>query len=261
MTVQYNMMCTTAQGNRMLRICGRHELMNEKEKNFSFMSINIRIAERNELMQIINCMIQVFMGAISGYYTNKLAISHLFTDISLPWGTWKAVIKKGGNKERLAEDLSDLAEDKIIGKQKQLENTDKKAYLYQELSKSEVLLALDQCVEEIFQKLEKSEIGQRSLTEIFENFLKENQVLQLLEEAFITMAADWNFKDFISEETFTKFFYELWEKELAPKLLGEHGLEQFFENLCRELGEEENSITLQIVLGDRKSTRLNSSHP
>ncbi len=250
MTVQYNMMCTTAQGNRMLRICGRHELMNEKEKNFSFMSINIRIAERNELMQIINCMIQVFMGAISGYYTNKLAISHLFTDISLPWGTWKAVIKKGGNKERLAEDLSDLAEDKIIGKQKQLENTDKKAYLYQELSKSEVLLALDQCVEEIFQKLEKSEIGQRSLTEIFENFLKENQVLQLLEEAFITMAADWNFKDFISEETFTKFFYELWEKELAPKLLGEHGLEQFFENLCRELGEEENSITLQIVLGD-----------
>ena len=49
-------------------------------------------------MQVVNCFIQVFMGAISGYYTNKLAISHLFTDILLPGGTWQAVIKKGGNK-------------------------------------------------------------------------------------------------------------------------------------------------------------------
>ncbi len=37
-------MCTTAQGmirNKPLRGCGRHELMNEKKKNFSFMSIKI----------------------------------------------------------------------------------------------------------------------------------------------------------------------------------------------------------------------------
>ena len=40
MTAQYNMMCTTAQGNKPLRGCGRHELTNEKNKNFSSVSIN-----------------------------------------------------------------------------------------------------------------------------------------------------------------------------------------------------------------------------
>ena len=39
MTVQYKVMCTTAQGNKPLRGCGRHELTSEKRKDFSLVSI------------------------------------------------------------------------------------------------------------------------------------------------------------------------------------------------------------------------------
>ncbi len=41
MTAQYKVMCTTAQGNKPLRGCGRHELTSEKRKNFSLVSITI----------------------------------------------------------------------------------------------------------------------------------------------------------------------------------------------------------------------------
>lgn len=202
-----------------------------------------------EFMQIINCLIQVFMGAVSGYYTNKLAISHLFTDIPLINGTWRAVIKKGGNKERLAEDLSELAEDKIIGKQTEDPNA-QNSYLYQELSRPDVLLVLDQCVDGIFQELEKSSIGQQSLAVLLGDYLKEDQSLyKLLEELLLKITADWEVQDFISKETFLTLFRELWEKELAPKLSEEQALQLLIDDICRELSESDTSITIEAVFG------------
>lgn len=197
-------------------------------------------------MQVLNCFIQVFMGAVSGYYTNKLAISHLFTDIPLPGGTWQAVIKKGGNKERLAEDLSKLAEDNIIGKNPE----NQESYLYQELSRPDVMLALDQCVDEIFQELGKSTIAQKSLIEIFGRAWKEEKIwYKLLEKSLFTIAENWKLRDFIPEERFLDFFEELWEREFFPKLSGKQGLELFIDSIGKEILEKNQPIILEDILG------------
>ena len=160
-------------------------------------------------MQIINGLIQIFMGAVSGYYTNKLAISHLFTDIPLFGNrSWKAVIKKGGNKERLAEDLSEIAEDKILGN-----SSERNSYLYQELSKEEVLHSLDQCVLAVFEELEQGETAQTSLVTVLREFLTRDQEKEILENVLETICSEWRLRDVISERAFTDFCMENFGKE------------------------------------------------
>lgn len=198
---------------------------------------------------MVNCLIQVFMGAVSGYYTNKLAISHLFTDIPLPGGnSWKAVIKKGGNKEKLAEDLSEIADDKILGSRPEVGDGKKKdSYLYQELSKAEVVNALDQCIEEIFQELQNSNTARKSLVGILEDFLKQDVgQYRLLEQSLLTAAAGWTIGDLIGEETFTAFCGELWHAMSSQE---KNRLDEFIESIFWELSQGEEEITLEAVLG------------
>lgn len=223
-------------------------------------------------MQVMNCLIQVLMGAVSGYYTNKLAISHLFTDIPLPGGnSWKAVIKKGGNKEQLAEDLSEIAQDKILGTSVEKGGKPKKdSYFYQELSKKETEDALSRCVEEIFKELSESSIAKKTLAEVVSDMLKQDRgQYRLLEHSLLTAAGDLTLGDLIGEKAFTEFCEELWQGqfglaesglqtaenleitgslEKTDSLQKTGGLEAFLEQALLELSEGEK-LTLEAVFG------------
>lgn len=219
----------------------------------------------------MNCLIQVLMGAVSGYYTNKLAISHLFTDIPLPGGnSWKAVIKKGGNKERLAEDLSEIAQDKILGTSVENGETKRDSYFYQELSKKETKDALSQCVEEILKELSESSIAKKALAEAVSDVLQQDRgQYRLLEDSMLMAAGDLTLGDLIGEKAFTEFCEELWRGQFGFAGSGLHtaenlgkrsGMEKkgnlenagslgaFLEQVLLELSEGEE-LTLEAVFG------------
>lgn len=223
-------------------------------------------------MQGMNCLIQVLMGAVSGYYTNKLAISHLFTDIPLPGGNpWKAVIKKGGNKERLAEDLSEIAQDKILGTSVEKNGETKRdSYFYQELSKKETEDALSRCVEEILKELSESSIAKKTLAEVVSDMLQQDRgQYRLLEHSLLTAAGDLTLGDLIGEKAFTEFCEELWRGQFGftesglrttenlektdgmqkkESLQKAGSLEAFLEQALLELSEG-GELTLEAVFG------------
>jgi VIT1/CCC1 family predicted Fe2+/Mn2+ transporter len=184
------------------------------------------------------------MGAISGYYTNKLAISHLFTDIPLPGGSWRAVIKKGGNKERLAQDLAEIAEDKILG-----EHTERgeASYLYQELSKESVLNALDECVLSVFSELKKSEAAKKNVIDILQEYFSKEPGNKILKQAVQTVAADHKIGDFISEQTFVSFCGEVWKNDLFPEISEKKG--EILEKVFLELSRSKEPVTIERIAG------------
>jgi len=149
---------------------------------------------------LFGSIIQILLGAAAGYYTNKLAIAHLFSDIPLPGRPWRAVIKKGGNKERLAEDLSQIAEEKIFGNGKGQET-----YLSEELLKDSVSDALDQMMDALFDSF--LDMGpdvlpvSGAVQELFQEIIaKENIISKSC------------LGDILKEQTFVRFCTELWDK-------------------------------------------------